>query len=221
MLQFRLLGIPVRVQPWFFVTALLIGPRQLVGIATWVPVVFVGVLAHELGHAWAVRRVGGQPAIELHGFGGVTRWRGEVALSSVDRIVISGAGSAVGIVIGATALVAASVVGPQQLLLARVLGYAAWVNLGWGLLNLLPVLPLDGGTIVVTLAQSLWGSAGVRIARITSLVVCVALGAAALAVGWIWSAIIAGVLALANLQALRSDGPHPPDVGVVPGSGME
>jgi Zn-dependent protease len=113
------------------------------------------------------------------------------------------------------------VVGPQQPLLARVLGYVAWVNLGWGLLNLLPVLPLDGGTIVVTVAQSLWGSAGVRIARIISLGVCVALGAAALAAGWIWSAIIAGVLALANLQALRSDGSHPRDVGVVPGPGAE
>ena len=32
--------------------------------------------------------------------------------------------------------------------------YTVWVNLGWGLLNLAPVLPLDGGHIASTAAAS-------------------------------------------------------------------
>jgi hypothetical protein len=71
-LQFRLFGIPVQVLPFFFLTALLIGPHDLRGAVLWVPIVFVGVLAHELGHAAAIRNQGFAPAIQLHGFGGAT-----------------------------------------------------------------------------------------------------------------------------------------------------
>jgi Zn-dependent protease len=202
--EFSLLGIPVRVQPWFFLTALLIGPRDLTGLALWLPVVFLGVLAHELGHAAAVRRFGLAPAIELHGFGGVTSWRGAGGLSPARRIAISAAGPGVGLAIGTATLIASVVLEPQQPLVLRLVAYVAWVNLGWGLLNLLPVLPLDGGSIAASLSEAAWGQRGIRVARILSLVVCIALGLWARAAGWVWSAIIAGVLALANLQALRA-----------------
>jgi Peptidase family M50 len=29
----------------------------------------------------------------------------------------------------------------------------AWVSLGWGIINLLPILPLDGGNIAITLPR--------------------------------------------------------------------
>jgi hypothetical protein len=54
----------------------------------------------------------------------------------------------------------------------------------------------------------IWGVRGVRTARILSVAACVVLGLAAMATGWVWSAIIAAVLAFTNLQALRSAGDH-------------
>jgi Zn-dependent protease len=174
------------------------------GIALWLPVVFAGVLAHELGHALAVRRRGFVPAIELHGFGGLTSWRGETALTPGQRAWISAAGPAVGITIGFTLLLAARVAGPLPPLVAEVLRYGIWVNLGWGLLNLLPILPLDGGMILGSLAEKLWGGHGLYAARVISIVACVALGVTAMAAGWLWSALLAAVLAISNIQAVRS-----------------
>ncbi len=208
MLQLRLLGIPVLIQPWFFLTAALIGPRDLPGLALWVPVVLAGVLAHELGHALAALRYGRSPTIVLHGFGGATSWGG-ARLSPGRRIAVTAAGPAVGLAIGAAALAAAHGLSPVGTP-ARLLSDLVWVNLGWAVLNLLPILPLDGGAMVAVMTEALWGARGLRIAHLLSLVACVALAGAALWVGWWWSAIIAGMLALANVQALRGDGrPRP------------
>jgi Zn-dependent protease len=203
-IQFRLWRIPVTVQPWFFVTALLIGPRQLPGIVLWPAVVFAGVLIHELGHALAVRRQGVEAAIELHGFGGVTRWSGTTLLPPGKRALISAAGPAVGISVGAAALAVAQLLPAGHALVGQLLQYAVWVNLGWGLLNLLPVLPLDGGMIVASLVESAWGPRALYSVRVLSVVVCVGLCALAVAAGWLWSAFLAGVLAISNLQAARS-----------------
>jgi Zn-dependent protease len=202
--RFDLAGIPVLVQPWFFLTAALIGPRDLPGLALWLPVAFAGVLAHELGHAFAIRRFGFVPAIQLHGMGGVTGWRETLPLTPARKIAISAAGPGVGIALGLGALLAASALAPLGPTASRLVTFIVWVNLGWGVLNLLPVLPLDGGMIVAAVTGSLWAGRGVRIARWASLAICGILAVAALAVGWYWSAVIFGVLAFSNYQALRA-----------------
>ncbi len=204
-IDFMLGTIPVRIQPWFFLTALLIGPRDLQGLVLWVPVVFAGVLAHEMGHAVAVRRLGLQPAIQLHGFGGVTTWFPGRSVSPGQRAFVGAAGPAVGVAIGLACVLAAATIHPLPATASRLLQYVIWVNLGWGLLNLLPILPLDGGVIITSFAELLWGPRGRRTARILSIAACVGLGGLALATGWLWSAIIAAILAYTNIQALRGD----------------
>ena len=204
MFQFDLGAIPVRVELWFFITALLIGPHRMPGIALLLPVVFAGVLAHELGHAFAIRRHGFSPSITLHGFGGLTSWQGGDSLPPGQRALISAAGPAVGITIGLVLLVLARAVSPLPPIGSELLRYAVWVNLGWGVLNLLPILPLDGGMIVGSLAEKLWGGHGLYAARVISIVACVAIGVTALAAGWLWSALLAAVLAVSNIQAVRA-----------------
>jgi Zn-dependent protease len=204
MFDFTIGDIPVRVQPWFFLTVLLIGPRDLPGMALWVPVAFVGVLAHELGHALAVRRAGLRPAIQLFAFGGVTSWFPGREIGPGRHALISAAGPAVGIAIGVAALGVSAVVDPANPVMSRLIQYTVWINLGWGLLNLLPILPLDGGNIVTSFAEMAFGPGGRRTARWLSVIACVILGVLALAAGWLWSAIIAAILAYSNIQALRA-----------------
>ena len=57
----EIFGFPLRIDPFFFFTAWIIGGRQdLQWMLVWIAVVFTGVLAHELGHAFAGQRLGMQ-----------------------------------------------------------------------------------------------------------------------------------------------------------------
>lgn len=217
MIQFRLFGFPVAVQPFFLLTAWLIGPRgDLQATALWIVTVFTGVMAHELGHAYAGRHLNLDPVITLHGFGGMTSWRSIHHLSHGQRIFLSAAGPAVGITIGLAVLVVAKLVAPDPgLIVNRLINYTVWVNLGWGLLNLAPVLPLDGGHIAASAAEAAFGRRGRIVSVVISLVLTGALALWAMWNGQIWMTILAVVLAVSNFQALgplKGSRPKPPAV---------
>jgi membrane-associated protease RseP (regulator of RpoE activity) len=204
----QVFGFPLRIDPFFFVTAWLIGGRQEpLWMMIWVAVVLVGVLAHELGHAFAGRRLGLQPWIQLMAFGGMTGWLRPKRLTPGQHIFISAAGPAVGISIGGAVLVAAKLgflagASPAVLRLAE---FVVWVNLGWGVLNLLPILPLDGGHILASVAGMVAGRTGRIGARFFSIVLTVAIGLWALLAGQWWILILGVVLTFANVQGLRAE----------------
>src|SRR5262245_50311691 len=99
----RLFGIPLRIEATFFVTALVLGSGRGVGaeLAIWVVVSLVSVLWHELGHALVARAFGLAPSIALHAWGGLTSFETERPLPYVRDLLISVAGPAAGLVLGA------------------------------------------------------------------------------------------------------------------------
>ncbi len=209
----QIFGFPLRVDPFFFVTAWLIGGRQEPQwMVMWVVVVLLGVLAHELGHAFAGRRLGLEPWIQLMAFGGMTGWMRPRPLTAGQQIAISAAGPAVGIAIGGSVLAAslAGLFGGASPALLRVLEFVVWVNLGWGVLNLLPILPLDGGHITASIAGIVAGRNGRVAARIFSIVLTVVIGLWALVAGQWWILILGVVLTFANVQGLRAEMAHQP-----------
>lgn len=70
-LNFRLLGIPVRVSPWFWLISAMLGPKEPDEMFLWVPCVFLSILVHEMGHGLAARSFGYRAEIALYGMGGV------------------------------------------------------------------------------------------------------------------------------------------------------
>ena len=107
-------------------------------------IVFCAALAHELGHAVYAWICGSRARIVLHALGAHTII--EPRLSRGRELVSTLAGPLVSIALG--------------LLLFRLhrafpayswLTIASFVNLGWGAINLLPVLPFDGGRALLTL----------------------------------------------------------------------
>lgn len=205
-MRFMLAGIPVTIQPWILVTAFLIGPQHRpVQMVFWVVLVVAGVLVHELGHALLARRLGHAPAIELHMMGGSTMWRSQRPMSPGQRVAVAAAGPAVGIAVGlalwAVRLALAPLPGSLEWWVLR---DAVFVTLGWGILNLAPILPLDGGTIVTAGAEAVAGRRGRLVMLWISVGLCGALVVwGVLSGGW-WLAIIGGVLAFANIQALQA-----------------
>jgi membrane-associated protease RseP (regulator of RpoE activity) len=126
-------------------------------------------------------------------------------LTAGQQILISVAGPAVGISIGGAVLVGglAGVFAGASPAVLQVLDYVLWVNLGWGILNLLPILPLDGGHILASVAGLVAGRNGRVAARIFSIVLTVVIGLWALLAGQWWIAILGVVLTIANVQGLR------------------
>jgi Zn-dependent protease len=163
-LRFSLFGFPVRIHVSFLLIAVLIGfsgpEPNLERALVWLAVVLVSVLVHELGHAFAARSVGAEPTIDLYALGGLTAFAPPRPLGRWQAVGISIAGPFAGFLLGALVLSVASAFGVQHPspfvgvgapLGDVVVGASIWVNLYWGAVNLLPILPLDGGNVVRSL----------------------------------------------------------------------
>jgi Zn-dependent protease len=162
-LRFRLFGIPVAVTPSFWFLTLFLQFSELARperLAIWAGVVFSGVLLHELGHALVIRAFGFAPSIELYGMGGLTAWSMPTgnAPGPWKRLAVSLAGPFAGIALGfGTLFLAVSSGMSLEGIWARgthaeyLVSSVVWVNAGWGLLNLIPVYPLDGGQVMASL----------------------------------------------------------------------
>lgn len=72
-LQFRLLGIPVRIHPLFWLITVILGwqDNNLPGTMLWVACVLVSVLIHEFGHGLTAERYNASSSILLYGLGGL------------------------------------------------------------------------------------------------------------------------------------------------------
>lgn len=169
-LRFRLLGFPVRVHPWFWIVTILLNGDSLLKIGPqflliWVAVVFVSILVHELGHALAFRRFGERAEIVLYAFGGLAIPQGVVS-GRWRRIVVSLAGPFAGFILCGVVYGSNLAFGWAQgngLEVAFLYIQLVFVNLYWGLLNLLPVFPLDGGQVSRELCTGRWGHRGTRV----------------------------------------------------------
>lgn len=126
--------------------------RIVVGLVVAV-VSVLSILVHELGHATAVRRAGLGPAqIVLAGIRSTCSWR--AASQPLQRLRVALAGPVASAVLGAVFVAIAAVArgmeaSPAQALLWQASSVLALLNLGWAVTNLLPILPLDGGFVVL------------------------------------------------------------------------
>jgi Zn-dependent protease len=157
-LRFGAFGFPVQVQPAFlwlvaivFLSDLEEGwGKKLLLIIT----LFSSVLVHELGHAFVARGAGQSPSIIIHAFGGLTTWIPESPISRGRAILISLAGPGAGLGLAVVGFVLTRWIPPSilgagsQITLGDFLVMVVWVNGFWSLVNLLPVLPFDGGQVL-------------------------------------------------------------------------
>lgn len=203
LLGFQLLGIPVRVRPSFLLIAALLGlfgARDPLFVAAWIAIVFVSILIHELGHALTARSYGAEVAIELNAVGGLTRWSIPSSESSPGRrALVAAAGSAVGVVFGAVVWIVASQFGPYRGLTGFVVNNLIYVNVFWGLLNWLPIRPLDGGHLLLSLLEKFAPRRGDLIARVVFVVTAGAGLVYGLTSDRLFIAVIAGWLLFGEL----------------------
>jgi Zn-dependent protease len=195
-LEFRVTGIPVRVEPVFFLIMGLLGfanSQTGIGVAVFMVVGGVSILLHELGHATAHRSFGAHPRVTLTGFGGVTVGPAHPRGRS---LVVTLAGPIAGFVAALVGVALSHAVTSPSTVVSIAIDDLIWVNIVWGVFNLLPILPLDGGNV----ASDLFGA---RTARFLSVAGSVGLGLIGLYTGQIFLAFLAFYFGTQSLNALR------------------
>jgi stage IV sporulation protein FB len=153
------------------------GPDALRDVLIWVVCVFVSILVHEFGHVLMGRVFGSWGYIVLYSFGGLAvgsnhlrRWWQRVLVAAAGpgagfllfAVVVAGlliaTRDTAGLLfnadlpgIGSLSLWSRLMALPYLVelndALREIFSDLIWINLFWGLVNLLPVWPLDGGMI--------------------------------------------------------------------------
>lgn len=183
-LHWRMLGADFRIHPFFWASSAVLGVYYYQHptdggwdvFVFWMLIVFVSMLLHELGHVFAARLFGVRGRVYLSGLGG--RLLNLAELKRWQRMIVLLAGP----------LISLSIVGLSQAItfvplpsfithhgwnhaIGKLLVILAAANLWWGLLNLLPLWPLDGGQFVVEAAEGLRGPRGTPLAALLCVLV--------------------------------------------------
>jgi stage IV sporulation protein FB len=240
--HFRLLGIPVRIHPFFWVITLLLGLRgestPPLEVLLWIVAVVISIVIHELGHALVQRRFGGEPRIVLYSLGGLAicedcdrGTRSQILISlagpgagfAFALLLIAGVrmmGQGVGIQLGSAQFVSGPMTNDIGL---RLFGGAIFwdrmasplansllfnfllINILWGLVNLLPIYPLDGGRISRELCQLGDPRGGIILSLQISMIAAIIMAIVGILV-WssIYATIMFGFLAYSSHQTLTA-----------------
>lgn len=210
MIRFSLFGIPVEVQPFFWITLVILGgvnhadsTAGILRLGLFVLAGFISVLVHELGHALTARSFGARSAITLQAFGGYAAYSG-VRLSRWQSFLVTAAGPGVQIVLGFAMLFlmrSVSGLSPQG---SFFLDTLVWISFAWAILNLLPIVPLDGGQMI----NAALGPARIKVTLWISIIV--ALGVALIVAFatypnglWFLFPIFLGMFAWQAFQAVK------------------
>ena len=179
MLRFSIFGIPVRVQPFFWLTLVIIGGATsartgdaVFKILLFVIAGFISILVHELGHALTGRKFGAHSEITLQAFGGYAAFS-EGRFTRRQSFLVTAAGPAIQIALG---FLMAQLLTAMATSLSPNGRYFLWtlmaISYFWAILNLLPVLPLDGGQML----NAVLGPARIKITLWVTIVVAIAVG---------------------------------------------
>jgi Zn-dependent protease len=211
-LRFRLFGFPVAVLPGYWLLSALmafgVATQSLVAGLQLLGVMFCSILVHELGHAFMARVFGLPAQITLHMMGGATAFPGSLQLSRRRDVMISLAGPFAGLLLGVVAAGVLQWQAPGALLDTSDENAPAWVavlrsvvliNFLWSALNLMPVIPFDGGRVL----EAALGPTRREVAGTISLVVGLLLAVWLLKVGAIFGAVLFAAAAISSFLRLR------------------
>ena len=210
MLRFRFLGIPVFVQPFFWLTMAFIGggmsvlsnptAQELVNTLVFVAAGFLSIMVHEYGHALTMRKFGKSPQIILHGMGGLAVSAGS-PLKRGQNILVTLAGPLSQLLLGVIAYLILFSIGAENfpteqsfLFIKNIM----FVSVFWSIINLIPIHPLDGGQLLALATKN------PKLTHIVGITIAIPLMIYCFNIGSIFGLVILGMLTADNVKAIRN-----------------
>ncbi len=197
--------IPISIHPLFWLIALFIAfmsSGTLAGTLLGVIVILVSVIVHEFGHALTGILFGQKTRIELAAFGGFTYRQGR-KLKLWEEFIVVLNGPLAGFLLFLLARFVLHTFTIQNAAIDHMLKFTALVNFFWTIVNLIPVLPLDGGHLLSILLEAIFGFRGVKIAIVAGLVISVAVSVFFLAIGRFFIGALFLILTFESFRSLR------------------
>lgn len=250
-LHFNCFGFPVRITWGFWIVAAVLGwgwsgmlddaaqrgdidsPGAPMLLVVWIAAVWLSILVHELGHAFAMRFYGIRSRIVLYHFGGLAisdsmgAWDGarRRRVGPREQIVISLAGPGlqlllalvvwlIGLQVGVpmelsewlsrlTGIEVAAAQFPSTMVVYALFDAILYPSTAWAILNLAPILPLDGGQVLRSGLMMSRVQDPMRVAHIVSIGAAALLGIYFLQSGQPFG-IMFLLFAASNWQAMQS-----------------
>jgi Zn-dependent protease len=154
--------IPLAIHPFFWVFAAFIGylnSGTFIGAAVWIGIILVSVVVHEYGHALTAVLFKQKAKIQLIALGGVTSYEGP-KLKFWQQFLITFNGPLFGFFLFLLATWALQF--SWAPLMGTILRITQVANLFWTIVNLLPVMPLDGGQLLRIILEASFGVKGFK-----------------------------------------------------------
>jgi stage IV sporulation protein FB len=194
-------------------------------MAAWILTCFVSILLHELGHVCAFRLFRERAEVVLYLWGGLAIPH-RALHGTLPRFVVALAAPFTGFCVAGATVLAASWSGalvqigfhlflPVVRVLPRTPAYSLWyvlmndllwINVYWGLINLLPVHPLDGGHAARAVFEQVDPGNGTRKALILSAIVSGAVAFFAVLEHSLYLTLMFTILAVSSVQLLDGGG---------------
>lgn len=197
--------IPISIRPLFWLVAFFIGwmwTMSFVGALLCLGVIFFSVLFHEFGHALTACAFGQKARIELAAFGGFTyREGGRLKLWKEFIIVLNG--PIAGFLLFLIAYFIYQTFQFENQLVAFTLRFTFVANFFWTIINLIPILPLDGGHLMSILLEAIFGFKGIKAAIVVGLVISVAISIFFFAIGYFLVGALFLILTFESFRSLR------------------
>jgi len=205
---FTAFGFPVSVRPGFPLFIALLAFLYPFPLGIWIAVaVAVFTFVHELGHALTARRIGCRAEIALDFMVAYAAYHPPRQLKWHERALIAISGPALQAMASIVFLLGMGIhpfsresIGSSNAAIA-----VWWAGLALGAINLVPVLPLDGGAVVASLLDAVTGGRGRHVMVRVSIVVTAAITATLLASGNASFLPILVFLLFMQIQMLRAE----------------
>jgi hypothetical protein len=145
---------------------------------------------------------GQKTRIELAAFGGFTYREGR-KLKLWEEFFVVLNGPLAGFILSLIAYAITQTVTIVQPTLAQAVKFTLVANFFWTIINLVPVLPLDGGHLLSILLEAIFGFKGVKVAIIVGIVIAIVISIFFFAIGSFLAGALFLILTFESFRSLR------------------